>query len=126
MKQRTFISLYSMLGDLITIFSYFKSIYYHSNKEYVHLHLFSPTYILFSYEAEFVKKLLWDNNKKLAVSFNHTFRYINDVLSINNHKFHNYVHLIYRYELEIKDTTKSDKSASYLDILLNIESNMAE
>jgi hypothetical protein len=33
---------------------------------------------LFSYlyEAEFVQKLLWDNtcNKKLAVSFNHTFR----------------------------------------------------
>jgi hypothetical protein len=26
-------------------------------------------------------------------------------------------------ELEIKDTTESDKSASYLDILLNIDSN---
>jgi hypothetical protein len=37
--------------------------------------------------------------------------------------FHNYVHLINPDELEIKDTTKSDKSASYLDILLNIDSN---
>jgi hypothetical protein len=27
------------------------------------------------------------------------------------------------YELEIKDITESDKSASYLDILLNINSN---
>ena len=35
--------------------------------------------------------------KKLAVSFNHTFRYIDDVLSINNYNFHNYVHLIYLY-----------------------------
>ena len=78
---------------------------------------------LYSYEAEFVQKLLRDNNKKLAVSFNHTFRYIDDVLSINNHNFHNYVHLIYPDELEIKDTTESDKSASYLDILLNIDSN---
>jgi hypothetical protein len=78
---------------------------------------------LYSYEAEFVQKLLKDNNKKLAVSFNHTFRYIDDVLSINNHNFHNYVHLIYPNELEIKDTTESDKSASYLDILLNIDSN---
>jgi hypothetical protein len=34
-----------------------------------------------------------------------------------------YVHLIYPDELEIKDTTVSDKSASYLDILLNIDSN---
>jgi hypothetical protein len=63
-----------------------------------------------SYEAEFVQKLLRDNNqkkpKKLAVSFNHTFRYIDDVLSINNYNFHIYVH-----------------SASYRDILLNIDSN---
>ena len=64
---------------------------------------------LHSYEAEFVQKLLRDNN------INHTFRYI---LSINNHKFHNYVHLIYPDELEIKDTTESDKSASYLDLNL--------
>jgi hypothetical protein len=33
------------------------------------------------------------------------------------------VHLIYPGELEIKDTTESDKSVSYLDILLNIDSN---
>jgi hypothetical protein len=80
--------------------------------------------VLYSYEAEFVQKLLRDNNnKKLAMSFNHTFRYIDDVLSINNHNFHNYVHLIYHDELEIKDTTESDKSASYLDILFNIDSN---
>ena len=44
------------------------------------------------------------------MSFNHTFRYIDDVLSINNHNFHNYVHLIYPDELDIKDTTESDKS----------------
>ena len=31
---------------------------------------------LYSYEAEFVQKLLQDKNKKLAVSFNLTYRYI--------------------------------------------------
>jgi hypothetical protein len=46
----------------------------------------------YSYETEFVPKLLRENNKKLAVSFNHTFRYIDDVLSINNHNYNNYVH----------------------------------
>ena len=76
---------------------------------------------LHSYEAEFVHKRLPDNNKKLAMSFDHTFRYIDDVQSISNHNFHNYVHLIYPDELEIKDTTESDKFASYLDILLNID-----
>jgi hypothetical protein len=78
---------------------------------------------LHSYEAEFVQKLLRDNNKKLDVSFNHTFRYIDDVLPINKQNFHNYVHLIYPDELEIKDTTESDKSDSYLDMSMNIDSN---
>jgi hypothetical protein len=31
--------------------------------------------------------------------------------------------VIYPKELEVKDTTESDKSASYLDILLNIDSS---
>jgi hypothetical protein len=61
--------------------------------------------------------------KKLVMSFNHTLRYIDDVLSINNHNFHNYALSIYPDELEIKDTTESDKSASYLDIFLNIDSS---
>jgi hypothetical protein len=71
-----------------------------------------------TYEAEFVQKLLQDNNKKLAVPFNHTFRYtyINVVLTINNHN----IHFIYPDELEIKDTTESGKSALYLDILLTL------
>jgi hypothetical protein len=67
-------------------------------------------------------KPLLDLSRNLAVSFNHTFRYIDGVISINNHNFHIDVHLIYPDELEIKDTTESDKSASYIDILLNIDS----
>jgi hypothetical protein len=63
---------------------------------------------LYSYKAEFVKKLLRDNNKKLAASFNHTFRYIDDVLSISTHIFHNFAHMIYPDELEIKDITEPD------------------
>jgi hypothetical protein len=34
---------------------------------------------LYSYEAEFVQKLSQDNYKKLAVSFHHTFRYIDEI-----------------------------------------------
>jgi hypothetical protein len=47
--------------------------------------------VLYSYEAKFVQKLLQDNNKKLAVPFNHTLRYIDGVLSITNNIFHNYI-----------------------------------
>jgi hypothetical protein len=37
-------------------------------------------FFLYSYEAEFVQNLLQDNNKTLAMSFNHTITYIYDVL----------------------------------------------
>ena len=78
---------------------------------------------LYSYEAEFIQKLLSQKKKKLAVAFNLTFRYIDDVLSINNEHFHTYVNMIYPTELEIKDTTDSSTKASYLDILLSIETD---
>ena len=58
--------------------------------------------------------------KQLASWFNLTNRYINDVLSINNPEFENYLGQMYPGELEIKDTTESTTSASYLDLLLLI------
>jgi hypothetical protein len=44
------------------------------------------------------------NEKKLAQSFNVTFRYIDDVLSINNSRLGDFVDCIYPIDLEIKDT----------------------
>jgi hypothetical protein len=76
---------------------------------------------LFSYEADFIQGLLKKNEKKLARSFNFTFRYINDVLSLNNSRFGDFVDRIYPIELEIKDTTDTDRSASYLDLHLKID-----
>ena len=39
---------------------------------------------LYSYEAEFIQSLLSAGQKRLASQFNFTYRYIDDVLSINN------------------------------------------
>ena len=77
---------------------------------------------LYSYEADFIQGLLKKNKKKLARSFNSTFRYIDDVLSLNNSNFGDFVVHIYPIELEIKDTTDTDRSASYLDLHLEIDS----
>ena len=60
-----------------------------------------------------MQKLLKKKDKKLAISFNSTFRYIDDVLSLNNSTFGDYVERIYPIEPEIKDTTDTVKSASY-------------
>ena len=75
---------------------------------------------LYSYEADFIQSLLSTGKKHLASQFNLTYRYIDDVLSINNPEFENYLGQMYPVELEIKDTTESTTSASYLDLLLSI------
>ena len=54
-------------------------------------------------------------------SFNFTFRYIDDVLSLNNCKFGDFVDRIYPIEIEIKETTDTIISASYLDLHLAID-----
>jgi hypothetical protein len=77
---------------------------------------------LYSYEADFIQGLLKKDEKKLSRSFNFTFRYIDDVPSLNNSRFGDFVDHIYPIELEIKDTTDTDTSASYLDLHLEIDS----
>ena len=77
---------------------------------------------LYSYEADFIQGLLMKNEKKLARSFNFTFRYIYDVLSLNNSRFGDFVDRIYHIELEIKNVTDTARSASYFDLHLEIAS----
>jgi hypothetical protein len=72
------------------------------------------------YDADFAS-LLKKNEKKLAGSFNFTFHYIDDVLSLNNSTFGHFLDRIYPIELAIKDTTDTDRSAPYL--LLRVESD---
>jgi hypothetical protein len=68
-----------------------------------------------SCETDFISGLLKKNEKKLTQSSNFTFRYIDDILSINNYRFGNYVDRIFATVVEIKDVTDTDKSASYLE-----------
>ena len=75
---------------------------------------------LYSYEAEFIQSLLSAGKKRLASQFNFTYRYIDDVLSINNPDFENDLGQMYPPELEINYMTESNTSASYLDLLLSI------
>jgi hypothetical protein len=73
-------------------------------------------------EADFIQGLLKKNEKKLARSFNFMFCYLDDVLSLSNSRFGDFVDRIYPIELEIKDTTDTDRSVSYLDLHLEIDS----
>jgi hypothetical protein len=80
--------------------------------------LFSPTCSFIRTRQISYRGFSRKNEKKLAQSFNFTFRYIDGVLSLNNSRFGDFVHRIYPIELGIKDTTDTDRSASYLDLHL--------
>ena len=79
---------------------------------------------LFSYEANFIQGLLKKNKKKLAQSFNFKFRCMDDALSLNNSRFGEFINWIYPIKLEVKDTTDTDRSASYLDLHLESEGRL--
>ena len=78
---------------------------------------------LCSYETDFIQNLLQRKEKKLAKYFGFSFRYIDDVFSLNNSKFDVFVDRIHPIELEIKDITETESSASYLDLNKQIYSN---
>jgi uncharacterized protein YlbG (UPF0298 family) len=74
-----------------------------------------------AYEADFLQWLLKNREQILAQTFNSSFNYLNYVLSLNNSQFGNYLLLLYPNELEVKDTTDTLKSVSYIDLHLEID-----
>ena len=67
----------------------------------------------------------WDSEEnrkeKLAGPFIFTFRYIDDVLSLNNCIFFYLVEHIYPIELKIKHTIDTTRPDSYLDLHIEVD-----
>jgi hypothetical protein len=76
---------------------------------------------LYLYESEFLQNLVKHKKIHEVRAFNFTYWYIDDVLSINNPRFAEFLPLIYPPELEIKETTYTASSASILDIYLEFD-----
>ena len=74
---------------------------------------------LFHYEYKFMKEKLKQNNQA-AKNFSNTFRYIDDLLTLNNPTFEKEIKNIYPPQLELKNTTETDSRLSYLDLEVNI------
>ena len=72
---------------------------------------------LYSYENEFLDKLIKEGKRKLARKFNLSYRYIDDLISFDNKRFKEFISDIYLKELIISETTESTSVASYLDLL---------
>ena len=72
---------------------------------------------LYSYENEFLDKLIKEGKRKLATKFNLSYHYIDDLISFNNRRFKESISDIYPKELTISETTESTSVPSYLDLL---------
>ena len=58
---------------------------------------------LYSYENEFLDKLIKEGKRKLARRFNLSYCYIDDLISFNNKRFKEFVSDIYPKELTISE-----------------------
>ena len=72
---------------------------------------------LYSYENEFLDKLIKEGKRKLARKFNRSYHYIDDLISFNNKRFKEFISDIYPKELTISETTESTSIASFLYLL---------
>ena len=75
--------------------------------------------LLYSYQVEFLRSMK-KSNKKLAKAFNLTSHYIDDLISINNPGFKQFLKDIYPEELVVSETSESRNVVSYLDLLFDI------
>ena len=82
--------------------------------------LFSPTLLIWGKLHTGVSQE--KNKKKPARSFKLTFRCIDYVFLLHNSKFGAFVDRIYPIGFEIKDTTDTFRSVSYLDLHSEINS----
>ena len=78
------------------------------------VHLLLADLFLHTFEYDFMVKTMKQDITK-AIQFSNTFRYIDDLFSINNLNFGNCISVIYPSELELKHTSTSSTEVCYLD-----------
>ena len=79
---------------------------------------FFANLFLFFYEWQYINNLKKEN-VIAARKFCYTFRFIDDLITINNENFEKNIRNIYPAELDLKKENQNDKNANFLD--LNIE-----
>lgn len=76
---------------------------------------------LYLYETDLIQGSLQRKEKKLDQSFTNSFCCIDNILSLSNVWFEDFLDHIFPNELEIKDTSNTLKSTSYLYLENNYE-----
>ena len=79
---------------------------------------------LFCYERDFMMSLSDDKQADVIDAFNTTFRYLDDILNINNVYFDIMVSQIYSSKLQLNKANTSDTEAAFLDLHLSISNDI--
>ena len=74
----------------------------------------------FCHERDFMVSLSEDAQSDVIKAFNSTFRYLDDLLNIDNNFFDSMVNRIYPSELYLNIAYVSDTEASFLNLHLSI------
>ena len=75
---------------------------------------------LFCYERDIMLSLSDNNQADIIEAFNSTFRYLDDLLNIDNPYFEQMVGQIYPTELQLNKANSSETEAPFLDLNLSI------
>ena len=79
---------------------------------------------LYCYESQFMTNISKDPSKyHLIEKFNNTFRYLDDILSLNNDDFNTYCKDIYPKELTLNKANSNNHHCPFLDINFNINND---
>ena len=82
---------------------------------------FFANLFLYHYESTWIKSIKKTNNI-LARKFGKVFRYIDDLLALNDgHSFQSYHHEIYPSELQLNKENEVNTETNFLDLHINIE-----
>ena len=79
---------------------------------------------LFCYERDYMMSLSDDKQVDIIEAFDTTFRYLDDILNINNVYFDNMVSQIYPSELQLNKANTSDTEVAFLDLHLSISNDI--
>ena len=78
---------------------------------------------LYSYENEFLDKVIKEGKRKLSRKFSLSYPCTDDLISFNNTRFKDFISDIYPKELTISEATESTSIASYLNLLFIRDKN---
>ena len=77
-------------------------------------------FLLYCYERDFISNLQKSKRFDLIDKFNDTYRYLNDLFTIDNPELAEHIPDIYKRELRLNKANTSDKETSFLDLNIKV------